>query len=310
MDPIQGQQQNFFGAPPPAEMPPPTAPPTAVPMTPEAAGPQRSAVPTWGDNAAPASTYEGPGAPAPYEQPEPEPAPQEPDYKAEIEQLKKRLADTQRNYHQQLDTSRLGQEIVNGLAAAAEQRRMRDQRQQALQPPRVEDPDALLTDPNALIQTLHQYVDYGYQRAVSDLGPHLAGVAGMTAIAPTIIMNQMDIVAEKAQAAAAREGINQAEFEQLLPVAEQIIQSGNIDQPEKLRLRLRPDAVLAAVKLARDSRGPRTPAPPSLGPGGGPVPVRQQSMGDIRKVEQMLGVKFDKADQAELQRRLAAQGVR
>jgi hypothetical protein len=308
MDPIQ--QQNFFGAPPPAEMPPPTAPPTAVPMSPETAGPQRSAVPTWGDNAAPASAYEGPGAPAPYEQPDPEPTPAEPDYRTQIANLEKRLADTQRNYHQQVDTSRLGQEIVNGLAHAAEQRRMRDYAAASAQPPHVEDPDALLTDPQALLSVMGQYGDYVYRRAVSDMAPHMAGVAGMAAIAPTIIMNQMDIVAEKTQVAAAREGISQEEFQQLLPMAEGIIQAGSIDHPEKLRLRLRPDALLAAVKLARDSRGPRTAAPPSLGPGGGPVPVRQQSMGDIRKVEQMLGVKFDKADQAELQRRLAAQGVR
>jgi hypothetical protein len=309
MDPIQGQQ-NFFGAPPPAEMPPPTAPPTAVPMSPEAAGPQRAAVPTWGDNASPASAYEGPGAPAPYEQPEPEPTPAEPDYRTQIANLEKRLADTQRNYHQQVDTSRLGQEIVNGLAHAAEQRRQRDYAAASYQPPTVEDPDALLTDPQALLETMGRYGDYVYRRAVSDMAPHMAGVAGMSAIAPTIIMNQMEIVAERAQASAAREGIPQAEFEQLLPMAEQIIQAGNIPQEEKLRLRLRPEAVLAAVKMARDSRGPRTAAPPSLGPGGGPAPVRQQSAGDIRKVEQMLGIKFDKEDHVLLKQRLAAQGVR
>jgi hypothetical protein len=313
VDPVQ-QQGNFFGAPPPAaEMPPPTAPPTAVPMTPENAGPRQSAVPTWGDSQ-PASEYAPPVMEAAPEPPAPPAAPAAPSYdelRSQIENLNRRLADTQAGFHRANNNSQLASEIVSGLASYAEARRQQDYARDSFQPPTVQDPDALLTDPGVLMNTMGQYVDYGYRRAVAEMAPHVQTAAGMAQVAPVIIQNQMDMVADRVSQQAAREGVTEQEFGQLYDQATQIVMAGNIPDAEKIRLRLRPDAMLAAVRMARDSRGPRTPAPPSLGPnGGGPGQPRQQSSSYAAGIEQMLGIKFDKNDHAELTRRLAAQGVR
>lgn len=309
MDPIQ-QQGNFFGAPPPAESLPP---PTAVPMTPENAGPRQPDVPTWGDNAAPGGEYQPPVVEVAPEPPPAQQAPAQPSYEemlAQIENLNRRLADTQRGFHQANNNSQLAQEIVQGLAGYAEARRAQDRARDNFQPPTVQDPDALLTDPGVLMNTMGEYVDYGYRRALAEMAPHLQTAAGMAQVAPVIIQNQMELVADRVAHAAAREGIPEQEFGQLYDQATQIVMSGQIPDAEKIRLRLRPDAMLAAVRMARDARGPRTPAPPSIGPGGGPAQPRAQSSGYAGGVEKLLGIRFDKNDHAELTRRLAAQGVR
>jgi hypothetical protein len=307
------QQANFFGAPPPAaEMPPPTAPPTAVPMTPENAGPRAPAVPTWGDSQ-PGSAYEPPVMEVAPEPPAPQAAPAAPTYEQlqeQIQRLNQRLGDTQASFHRANNNGQLAQEIVQGLAGYAEARRAQDQARNNFQPPSVPDPDALLTDPGVLMNTMGEYSNYGYRMALAEMAPHLQTAAGMAQVAPVIIQNQMELVADRVASAAAREGIQEQEFGQLYDQATQIVMAGQIPDAEKIRLRLRPEAMLAAVRMARDSRGPRTPAPPSLGPNGGPAQPRQQSSGYAGGVEKLLGIKFDKNDHAELTRRLAAQGVR
>lgn len=304
-------EPNFFGAPPPAaaEMPPPTAPPAApaVPLTQEAT--QR--LPTWGDPV-PDATDVPSFAPDPQPEPEPEvPAgPTMEQLRAERDVLQRRLHDTQQGFHQANNNTRLAQEIVAGLTQAADYRRAREAQQEALAPPSVPDPDALLTDPNALMATLHQYVDYGYRRAMMEVQPHLQSLSGIAELAPTMLHEQMQSAADRAERLATQRGISAEEFQQLLPEAVQIIGAGNIPDAEKIRLRLRPDALVAAAELARNSRGPRSAAPPSLGPGAVGAPAQRAKAGDVANVQKMLGIKFSKDALKELDRRLAAQGVR
>lgn len=310
MDPIQGQ--NFFGAPPPAESPPPVA----VPMSPEGVSPRRAEIPTWGDSAAPGGDFQPPVVDVPpVEQVQPA-APAQPTYeelRGQIENLNRRLADTQRGFHQEQNNSRLAQEIVNGLAGYAEQRRAHEQARDTYQPPTVQDPDALLTDPQALMRTMAEYVDYGYRRAVAEVAPYLQQAAGMAQVAPVMVENQMRNTMGEVAQAAAQEGLcsSEQEFAQLYDRATEIVMAGQIPEGEKFRLRMRPDAMLAALRIAQGSRSPRTPAPPSLGPGGGPAHRSPSApSGYAAGIEKTLGIKFDKNDYAELGRRLHAQGGR
>lgn len=218
------------------------------------------------------------------------------------------------------------QEITRAMVQALDEfsraREGRAAAEQALAPPRIEDPEALISDPAALQRHLdglqnwaQTLVDTRVRGAQNELWQHVAPqlqqAAAVAQLAGPVIASEMTRARSDAKIMAKQRGIDEALFNELLPIAEATIENANLPPAQKFHMRMDGNTMLQAVEFVRNARGggvplaPPAPAPPSAPapsiPAVAAVPKNQY----VNLAEQALGIKFTPKMMAELGTRLA-----
>lgn len=195
----------------------------------------------------------------------------------EIENLNKRLQDTQSSFHQANQGRQFAEEIIraNREEAAAEQRRRAAAA--AMAPPQLSDEEieALHSDPRAIVQTVQNYGEYVRQRTLAEVGPYIARLDRAARLSEAMVEREILRAEQDAkQMAAVQWDIDEAEYQQLAPYADNLLQQAAKDPDSYKAMRLNPGIIATALATAKTQMqgGVRVNKPavaPSFGGGGG-----------------------------------------
>lgn len=229
--------------------------------------------------------------------------------KAELETLGKRFADTQKYANQEHMAASTAQAFMQALQHQEHLKQQLAQQQAAAAPPDPGDLDEWLSDPKKLHQGAMGLAEWSYRRAVGDLSPHVAAM--QQELSEFRLMRPL---AEKfAQSEAKRSLVAQGVLDQAQ--AEKLVERALTEvidhQPQARSYRINPEAIeWAADYLLKREGAPIKVKPketPTAGTGDQRRPPRRTGLSDTgaklaRHTENILGVKFDQQDLAELAR--------
>lgn len=229
--------------------------------------------------------------------------------RTELENLGKRFADTQRYANQEHMSNAVATAIVQAQQYKDNLEQQLRQRQAAAAPPDLGDLDELLADPKKLHQGIHRYAEWGYQRAVGDLSPHVVAmrqelneVATMRPLAEAFARDRA------VRSLVAKGTLDEAQAEKLI---ERGLSEVIAPHQEARNFRINPEAIEYAASIVQQREGApikvKPKETPTAGTGDQRRPPRRTGLSDTgaklaRHTENILGVKFDQTDLAELAR--------
>lgn len=195
----------------------------------------------------------------------------------ELENLNRRLADTQAGFHQANQGRQFAEEIIKAQRedAAAEARRRAAA--EALAPPTwtEEQVEALHNDPSAILTAIQQHGEYVRQRTLAEVGPYIARLDRAARLVEPIVEQEIIRAEQGARSiAAAQWGIDDNEYRQLAPIADGLLRQASRDEDAYKAMRLNPGVIATAFSMAKtQAQGGvpvrQSPRPPSFGAGGG-----------------------------------------
>lgn len=267
----------------PTEVPPPDFDKPTFGKQPEEEGPQQKAAPST---------------------PPPAPAPDKTaDLEAHVQNLEKRLSDTQAyaNYTAQQGNS--ATEMLQAIDQREQQRLQAYQQAQMLQPPQVANKESLITDPDAVEAMSRDYAEWGYRRAQAEYAPLISMASDLAAVQPQLLQLGEQYAWWQAQAWTQQDGISAEEFNQHAPAARHIINSYTNNQAQVQAALMNPESIRWATHMARSQSGKplpiqgeakAPPSPPSGSAGGDSTrrPRQKAKPEFIRMAEQRFGVKI------------------
>lgn len=247
-------------------------------------------------------------APSPEQTaPEPEPDPRELAAKAweKVEQLEKRLVDTQAWAQQ---NAALAQHTQQTLAQYEAQRQYEQQRYaqaQRLPPPKYPEPEEYINRPEAIQEAIQATGGWVYANLLAQLGPVAQRQAFYEQQMGPVLQLAARQAAGEARAALASRGVSEDTFDELWPEVWNSLQA----TPALLA---NPQSVAQATLAIGFQRGKKFNAEatgdmpmPSIGVGGngagsGKRPGKPSTSPYVREIEERLGVKLNENSKKEL----------
>lgn len=229
----------------------------------------------------------------------------------------KRLQDTQ-SWGQQANTGRqFAQELLRAQQAWADQQRLAAEQARSFAVPELSDEqdEELIANPKFLKQYWEARDAAVRNRVMAELAPRLANAEALATIAEPVVELLSEVAKFRASQLAEVSGIKEDEFDEHYPIALQYLNQSAQGNPWQFqRLRLNPQAISAAVTVARQQRPVSVnPAPkaPSLGAGDVKTQPKRAPNPNAKSLAQMqiensLGIKLAPEAVAAAQERLAA----
>lgn len=223
--------------------------------------------------------------------------------RAELANVNKRLQDTQASFHQANQGKQFAEEIIRASRADAIAEQQRRQAAAAMAPPQLTDEEieALHNDPRAIVQTVERFTEYGRQRALAEVGPYIARLDRAARLSEAMVEREIFRAEQDArQMAAVQWDIDDAEYAQLAPHADALLQQAARDADAYKAMRLNPGVIATALSMAKTQMqgGVRVNKPavaPSFGGGrgngnGGAQKLPGRLISTASKMERKLGL--------------------
>ncbi len=307
--------ESFFGdaAPTVAPAAPPAPPPVSVDM--ETA--TRGLPPTMfrDDNPAVDQPTFGRGTKKPEERrgergdtTPPPPPPEFSRLESTVENLEKRLADTQSSFHQVAAERNQFQQMLQGMQQQTQQQQQQQaqaQQAQAMKPPQLTDEEleAVQSDPKKLQQYMLLMNEHAIRQARTEYGPLVQWAQNASALNEVQQGLLEDVAVTKARDLMVKEdGIDETTFNEMVQPTRKLLMASYQHPAQQRATLLNPEAIRWGMKMAMSQNGTpmptRTAAPAPPGP---PSPrsttpqqaTRQMSKPmSIRLAEERLGVKI------------------